>query len=133
MSIKVERTKVHKTMDDSAEAYVDLSGLHQCMIRAIGAATGNLMATVPTGQGALVYGALLNAPVEGAMAELQVEGIAEVRADSTFDAGVELTVAGVNGRVEAAASGDYVCGISREAAIAVDHCISMTIKHYYKA
>lgn len=133
MSIKIERTKVHKTMDDSAAAHEDLSALNFCMVIATGGATGNLLVAAPAAQGALVYAALLNAPAEGEMAELQVEGIAEVRAESTFDAGDELTVAGASGRVEAAAQGDFVCGISREAAIAVNHCISMTIKHYYKA
>jgi len=132
MAIKVERTKVHKDWDDSCAAYEDLSNFHQCMVRSTGAATGNMLVAAPTGQGAEVYAVLLNAPTIGLMAELQVEGVAEVRANEAFNAGVELTVAGVNGRLEAAASGDYVCARSREAALGAGHCVSVSLCHYYK-
>jgi len=133
MAIKVERTKVHKMMDDSAAAYVDLTNLHQCVVAPTGAATGNMLVTTPSGQGVYIYAVLLNAPDITEMAELQVYGIAEIRAEEAINAGVEVTVAGANGRIEAAASGDWVIGWSREAALAADHCISVTLcMGYYK-
>lgn len=132
MSIKPERTKVHKVMDDSAEANADLSSMHQRMVRLTGASSGDAKAAAPTGQGAEVYGSLLNAPIEGAMAEIQVSGIAEVQVNGAVDAGKELTVGGTDGRLEAAASGDYVCARGREAGLKANHCISVTLCGYYK-
>ncbi len=135
MSIKRERTKQGYIIDDSCAAYVDLTALHLCMVTARGGAAvapGTAMTvTTPGGQGVVVYGNLLNAPDEGETAEIALEGIQEVRANAAFDAGEELTVAGVNGRAEAAASGDFVFGVAREAAGGAGHCISYTVKHYY--
>jgi len=132
MSIKVERTKKDYIMDDSCPAYVDLSAMHLCFVDATGRATGSMNVTLPTGQGAKVYGVLLNDPAITETAALKVYGIAECRANETFNAGVELTVAGTNGRVEAAAQGDYVCAIAREASGGSGHCISVTLVNYYK-
>lgn len=119
-------------MDDSAEANSDLSSMHQRMIKLTGASTGDAKADAPAGQGAMVYGSLLNAPIEGAMAEIQVNGIAEVQVNGAVDAGKELTVGGTDGRLEAAAQGDYVCAKAREAGLAANHCISVTLVGYYK-
>jgi len=133
MSIKRERTKQNYVQDDSCLAAEDLTALNLCMVRATGAAANsNMTVSAPTGQGALVYAVLLNAPDEGEIAQLGESGIQEVRANEAFNSGVELTVSGTNGRVEAAASDDFVCGTAREASGGSGHCISMTVKHYYK-
>ena len=134
MSIKVERTKINAQVDDIATASEDLSSSHLCMV-VLGGAAANSSATVglPGGQGVRVDAVLLNAPESGEEAQLGLTGIREVRAAEAFNAGVELTVLDTTGRVEAAASGDFVCGIAREAAGEADHIISMITTNYYKA
>lgn len=133
MSIKRERPKQDYVIDDSCPAFEDLTALHLCMVDATGgAANSSMTVKKPSGQGAKVYAVLLNDPDTGEIAQLGLDGIQEVRANAAFNSGIELTVAGTNGRVEAAASGDFVCGVSREAAGGVGHCISMAIKCYYK-
>jgi len=133
MSIKRERTKQDYVIDDSCAAYVDLTALHLCMVVARGAAANaNMTVTTPAAQGDLVYAVLLNAPDEGETAELGLDSIQEVRAYAAFNAGVELTVNGATGRVEGAASGDFVCGTAREASGGAGHCVSMAVKCYYK-
>ena len=132
MTIVRERTKKDYIEDDSCPAYVDLSAMHLCFVTATGGATGSMEVTTPGGQGVLVYGVLLNDPAITETAALKIKGIAECRANETFNAGVELTVVGANGRVEAAASGDFVCAIAREASGGSGHCVSVTLVDYYK-
>ena len=132
MTIVRERTKKDYIEDDSCPAYVDLSAMHLCFVTATGGATGSMQVTTPGGLGVLVYGVLLNDPAITEVAALKIKGIAECRAHDTFDAGDELTVAGATGRVTAAASGNYVCAISREASGGAGHCVSVTLVDYYK-
>lgn len=131
MAIKVERTKYNKVQEDSCAAAADLSALHQCLVRATGGASGNMTVSAPAGQGLVVYGVLLNAPTSGQTAELQTLGIAEIRAAAAINAGVEVTVADATGRIMTAASGDFVIGVSREAATGLNHCISVDLKIGY--
>jgi len=134
MTIRREKTKQHFLMGDSLPAYKDLTGYQYCMVAITGAAA-NAGATItsPTGQGAIVYGVLqLEVTAAGDMCELLVRGIAEIKAYEAFNAGSELTVFDATGRVEAAASGDYVCAIAREASGGENHLISATLCGYYK-
>lgn len=134
MAITRDRTKKEFNLNDSAIAYTssDLANQQFCCVVATGGATGNLQVTNCTGQGTLVYGILENGPAAGEIAEIVVEGITEIRAHGTINAGVEVTVHDSLGRIETAASGDFVVGIAREAAIAAGHAISVTLMHYYK-
>jgi hypothetical protein len=133
MSIKVERTKKLQKIDDIATASEDLTTSHRHMVvLGGGAANSNATVGLPSGQGVRVDAVLLNAPASGAEAQLGITGIREVQAYEAFNAGVELTVAGADGRVQAAASGDFVCGIAREASGGADHLISMITTNYYK-
>jgi hypothetical protein len=86
----------------------------------------------PAAQGGITYAILQNAPESGEIAELAVEGITEWRAYGAFNAGIELTVHDTNGRCEAAASGDFVRGIAREASTGAGHAVSVLLVSYYK-
>lgn len=134
MTIAVDRTKKEFTRNDSAIASEDLSNMQFCAVAAGGGATGNMTVGKPSGQGGLVYGILQNAPASGEIAEIARTGMTEWRAHSTFNAGSELTVHdNVLGRCEAAASGDYVCAIAREASQSANHAVSVDlIPGYYK-
>ena len=133
MSIKVERTKIKKELDDIADASEDLSSSHLCRV-VFGGSAANSNATVglPGGQGVRTDATLLNAPVEDKSAQLALTGIREVRAAEAFNAGSELTVLDTTGRAEAAASGDHVFGIAREAAGEANHIVSYITRDYYK-
>jgi predicted RecA/RadA family phage recombinase len=135
MTILVDRTKKEFNLNDSAIAYAssDLANMQFCCVESTGGATGNLQVTNPTGQGTHMYAVLENAPAAGEIAQLVVEGICEIRAHSTFNAGVEVTVHDSNGRIEAAGSGDFVVGIAREASQSAGQAVSVTLVHYYKA
>jgi hypothetical protein len=133
MAIYRDRTKQEFNLNDSAIANEDLSSLQYCCVDATGTASGAMKVSKVSGQGGKVYGVLTNAPAADAICELVCEGIVEIRAASTFNAGVELTVHDTNGRVEAASSGDYVVGIAREAAESAGHAVSVLLKPYYKA
>lgn len=133
MAIKVERTKKEFLLDDSCPAHEDLTAGIFCCVRLTGGATGSAQAAYPTGQGAIMYGVLQNAPDTGETAEIAVEGITEIRIDSAISAGDEVTVAGTNGRIMTAASGDFVLGFAREAGVDAGQCISVTlVQGYYK-
>jgi hypothetical protein len=131
MSIKVDRTKKEFNINDSALASEDLSNYQFCCVDATGSATGNMTVGLPTA-GEKVYGVLENAPDSGEIAQIVVEGICEIRANSTFNAGVELTSDGA-GRVGEASSSEFVVGIAREASQSVGHAVSVLLKQYYKA
>jgi len=132
VAILVDRTKKEFNLNDSAAAYEDLSTEQFTAVRANGGATGSMTVAKPTGQGAIAYAILQNAPLIGAMAELCVEGITEWRAHTTFNAGIELTVHDTNGRCNTAASGDFVFAIAREASQSAGHAISVHLCGYYK-
>ena len=132
MAIKVDRTKKEFNLNDSAAAAEDLSAMQFCAVRSTGGAAGSMTVSKPTGQGAIGYGILENAPASGEMAEIVREGICEWRAHSTFNAGSELTIHDTNGRCESAASGDYVMAIAREAAASAGHAVSVSLCGYYK-
>ena len=131
MPIVRERTKEDYVQDDSCPASGDLSALNYCWVQETGGAAGKMEVQVPAGQGQAVYAILLNDPEDGEEAALRTKGIGECRAQEAIDAGVECTVNGVNGRIEAAAQGDFICCITREAATAADHIVSVTIVGYY--
>lgn len=131
MAIQVERTKKEFLLDDSCIANEDLSNFKYRFVDLTGAATGFALACAPTGQGAKVYGVLQNTPDEGEICQIAVEGITEVVAGEAITAGEEVCVLDATGVIEAAASGDYVCGIAREAATEAGHCISVTLTQGY--
>ena len=132
MTILVDRTKKEFNLNDSAIAAESLATEQFCAVRATGGATGNMTVSKPTGQGAIAYAILQNAPASGAIAELTCEGITEWRAHTTFNAGTELTVHDTNGRCNAAASGDFVRAIAREASQSAGHAVSVLLVGYYK-
>jgi hypothetical protein len=137
MAIVVDRTKKEFNLNDSAHEYTSSQMINRqyTCVESSGGAAGNLLVIPPTGQGAHMYAVLVNDPQDptsDGLCELVVEGIIEIRANSAINAGAEVTVAGTNGRIEAAASGDFVVGIAREAATGAGHAISVTLVHYYK-
>ena len=132
MTILVDRTKKEFNLNDSAMASESLATEQFCAVAAGGGATGKMTVGKCTGQGAIAYAILQNAPASGKIAELAVEGITEWRAHTTFNAGIELTVHDPNGRCNTAASGDFVRAIARESSQSAGHAISVTLCGYYK-
>ena len=134
MTIVRELTKKHFLMGDGHLSYEDLTDMQYCMVQAKGGAAPSRMTIgKPTAQGDIVYGVLqLEVTASGVMTEVQTRGHAEVRANAAISSGAEVTVSGTNGYVEAAATGDYVCGIAREAASGSGHLISIQLCGYYK-
>ena len=133
MAILVDRTKKEFNLNDSALASESLATEQFCCVVAGGGAAGNMTVGKCTGQGTLMTHVLENAPASGSIAQLVAEGICEIRAHGTFNAGVEVTVHDSNGRIEAAASGDFVVGIAREASQSAGQAVSVWLVHYYKA
>jgi len=126
-----ERPKEDYIQDDSCPASGDLSALNFCWVQKTGGAAGAMNVQAPGGQGQAVYGILLNDPTDGETAALKTKGIGECKALEAINAGDECTVADATGRIEAAASGDFVCCITREAATGENHLVSVTIVGYY--
>ena len=91
MAIVRDRTKKEFNLNDSALAAESLATEQFCAVYATGAATGAMTVSKCTGQGAIIYGILQNAPASGAIAEVAVEGITEWRAHSTFNAGRSIS------------------------------------------
>jgi len=132
MSIFRDRTKYRKLMDDSCPADGDLSALQHCLVEMSAQASGSMKVKAPSGQGVNCYGALLNTPTDGQTAEIRLEGIVELKAYGSFNAGIELSVNDASGRVSASASGDYVHAISREASNAQNHLVSCRMVSPYQ-
>ena len=128
-AIAVDRAKYLPDLIDSAASAVDMSARIWTFVVPVSAATGSMTVTTPAGQGVLCYGVQRNTPAAtvGSRIEIGCNGIEEVIADGAFNAGIELAVAGTNGKAGAAASGDWVMGFSREAATGADHKISMRL------
>ena len=132
MAIVVEESKSQNILTNSYVADGDLSARQYTCVVPSAQASGRMKVKAPTGQGVLCIGVLQDTPTDGQMAGVMEEGVSKVVANGAFNAGIELAVAGTNGKVAAAASGDYVIGISREAANAADHKVSMVIKSPYQ-
>jgi len=118
----------------SYPAAVDLSDLQYCAVAPSSAATGKMKVTTPGGQGVLTVGILQSYNVDAAneQAEVLVEGCSKAIADSTFNSGVELTASGADGKLEAAASGDYVIAISEEASTEADQQVTVRVVSPYQ-
>jgi hypothetical protein len=134
MALKREVAKELKILDDSGASAVDLSSSQYRAVSATGSvSSGKHTVSLPSGQGVITMGILLNAPAStGDIAQVRRIGIAKAEANATFDAGVELTPAGATGKLEAASSGDYVIGISREAAAEAGHLVSVLVLPPYQ-
>lgn len=129
------KTIVPPGLNIYTESYVanaDLSALQYTVVAPVVKATGKYYVGSPSGQGVLTCGVLQNAPESGALASVRKLGTSQVIADSTFNAGVELTVAGTDGKVEAASSGDFVCGIAGEGAAEADQVVKMELTTVYQ-
>lgn len=111
----------------------DLTDLQYCAVMASGAATGKTKLKAPTGQGVICLGILQTyQATDTKEAEILVEGVSNAIADSTFNSGVELCASGADGKLETAASGDYVIAIAEEAATEADQHISVRVVSPYQ-
>ena len=117
----------------SAETAADLSSLQFCGVGISGASSGLMKITTPSGQGVICAGILqtYNA-TSGTQGEILIEGISKAVADSTFNSGAELTVSGADGKLETAASGDYVIAIALEAATEADQQVTVRVVSPYQ-
>jgi hypothetical protein len=77
-------------------------------------------------QGEVVDGVIQNDPESGQEVVLRVGGVSQVVANSAIAKGVDVTV-GADGKIEAAASGDYIVGETLEASGADGDIISLLI------
>lgn len=132
MAITRERTKKHYLMDDSGAASESLATKQYHFVKITPAATGSATVESCDTAGEMPYGILQNAPADGEMAEISVDGINELVMASTCNAGAELTT-NMEGKGAVAASGQYVRAIAREASLMGEHIISVYLCHYYKA
>jgi hypothetical protein len=133
MAIVTDQTKEMSLMDESYAAAADLSSSRiNTVVVPSAVATGRMQVTTPAGQGVLWAGVLLNEPASGALAEVREMGIAKIKAKAAFNAGIELAIDGTDGTVSAAGSGDYVVGISREAAKGANHLVSVRLTAPYQ-
>lgn len=130
-------TNLPRTYNDQSmnrASAVDMSGMQYCAVALTGGATGRATATTPSGQGVLTVGIQQNVPSStvGSLCEILERGYSQVRAFTTFNAGVELTVHDFTGRLEAAASGDFVIAISEEASTCTDAMVTARIIDPYQ-
>jgi len=132
MALKTEVPKSLPIYDDSFIANESLASSQYSIVVFTNPSSGQPKVGLPSGQGVLAAGALLNAPAIGEIAQVRMLGCAPVKANSSFNAGVELTIAATTGKVEAASSGDYVVGIALEAASAANHVVKVLINTPYQ-
>jgi len=118
--------------DDSFIANEDLSSSQYSIVTFTNPATGQPKVGLPSGQGVIAAGVLLNDPASGAIAEVRLLGCAPVVANAAFNAGVELTIAATTGKVEAAGSGDYVIGIAGEGAAEANQEVKCILNGAYQ-
>ncbi len=131
MTIVSDLTKQLIINSDSFEANGDLSAFLDCVVIFSTQSSGKAQIAVPGGQGADWAGVLRTDTVtDGLVGEIVTEGTVKIKASGAFNAGIALAISGVDGRVAAAGSGDYVVGYSREASNAANHKISVELKKF---
>ena len=118
--------------DDSFEANEDLSSSQNVVVAFVASSSGPPKVGLPSGQGVFPSGVLLNEPLSGEIAQVRHLGVAKVKANAAFNNGIELTIAGTTGKVEAAASADFVIGIALQAATAADHLVKVLLTGTYQ-
>ena len=133
MALKTNIAGGYCIADETFTANEDLSSSQNCVVVPAGSVTaGKSKVGLPSGQGVLAMGVLLNDPASGAQAEVRLLGNAKVIANGTFNAGVEVTIAATTGKIEAASSGDYVIGIAKEAAAEADQLVTVMLVGQYQ-
>jgi hypothetical protein len=97
-------------------------------------ATGKPKVAVPGGQGVISAGVLVNNDdvANGGLAEVQMLGVAKVKANGTFNAGIEVTIAANTGKIEAAGAEDYVIGVSLEGAAEANQLVAVLLGTPYQ-
>jgi hypothetical protein len=136
MSIVTDLTKDNFLDVDSALADGDLTNYENCVVVPSAQSTGKYKVKAPTGQGVFYLGVLVNttgvARTDGKMCEIVTDGDVKIKANGTFNAGIELAIHDTTGEVSAAATGDYVVGISREASKGANHLVSVKLTKPYQ-
>ena len=126
MAIIEEFGKGQMILDLSFDVAADLSDLQYCaVIYTASVSSGKATLSAPGGQGVICAGILQNSDADtaGDNGNIRTIGTSKVKANATFDAGVELTIADSTGELEAASSGDYVVAISLQAAAEANHLV----------
>lgn len=115
--------------DDSFVAAAALSSRQNSIVVWSAQSSGQPKVTTPSGQGVLSAGVLLNESdvALGGLAQIRMKGIVKIRASAALNAGVQVTVANTDGDVGAASSGDFVIGVSLEAAAEASQLIKCLI------
>lgn len=135
MAIKTNIPGQLPIYDDTFVADGDLTGKKNTVVVFSAQSTGKPKIKAPTGQGVFPAGVLLDdedTVTDGTTGEVRMLGVAKIKAASTFNAGVEVTIAGTGGTIEAAATGDYVVGISREGAAEANQLVAVTLTGTYQ-
>jgi hypothetical protein len=133
MALKTNIPGGFKIFDETFTANEDLSSSQNKVVVPVPSASLKMKVGLPGAQGAFATGVLLNAPESGEEAEVRLLGEVKVSAAETFNSGVEVTVQDTDGQIEAAASGDYVIGISKEPAAEANQLVTiMLMGGYYK-
>jgi hypothetical protein len=131
MAVVTDMAKDLIERTDSALAAVDLTDYQNCVIVNSADSGGRRQVTSPSGQGVDWAGVLINTSddpaTSGANAEFATVGVVKIKANAAFNNGIKLAIADTAGTVAAAASGDYVVGVSREAATGAGHLVSVEL------
>jgi len=106
----------------------DLSSYQYCAVMYSGASTGTVKVKAPTGQGVMCAGILQTYDCDDAeTAEIMDSGFSSAIAAEAFNSGVELTPLDTTGKLEEAASGDYIIAIAHQAATAANEVVSVRV------
>ena len=132
MALKTNVPGGFKVFDETYTANEDLSSSQNCVVSPVAAASGKMKVGLPSGQGVLYAGVLLNAPAADAQAEVRLLGEVKVKANAAFNCGVEVCVAASTGKIAAAAADDYVVGISKEAAAEANQLVTIQMVGMYQ-
>jgi hypothetical protein len=131
MAIVRDETKRDNVLENNYTANESLASSQYCAVSPVAASTGKMKVGLPGSEGALVCGVVQNSPAADAQANVQHVGICKVKANGSFNAGIELQ-ANTSGKALAAAAEDYVFAISLEAANAANHEVSVLLVPCYQ-
>ena len=130
MATVTETPKLSRLNVQSFIAYADLRTKQYLAVKGVGAASGKTQVDVASTGGERIVGILLNTPNVGEIAEVAVDpSTAPWIASGTFNCDVQLTT-DTAGKAKAATTGDYVAGVSKEAALAANHVVATQLKQY---
>lgn len=131
MALKVNVPGGLSIYDNAFEANEALNTQYLCVIP-VAASSGKMKVGLPGGQGVIFMGILQEITASGAQAPVRLLGETKCIAAGAHNNGIELTIDGSSGKLSAAASGDYVVGIAKEASAEADQVVTVQMIGMYQ-